>query len=75
MTSSDKEKGNENENGYIVEYVVIGNSVKVTAFDPITLREVSVIGAANMQRKQLGKLAVRKLIYMIKKNNGDQDVS
>ncbi len=66
MTSSDK------ENGYIVEYVAIGNSVKVTAFDPITLKEVSVIGATNMQRKQLAKLAVRKLIYMIKKNDGNQ---
>lgn len=66
MTPSDK------ENGYIVEYVAIGNSVKVTAFDPITLKEVSVIGATNMQRKQLAKLAVRKLIYMIKKNDGNQ---
>ena len=61
-------KRDGDESGYIVEYVVIGNSVKATAFDPITLREASVIGARSLPRKQLGKLAVRKLIYMNDKN-------
>ena len=63
-------KTDGDENGYIVEYVVIGNSVKATAFDPITMREVSVIGARSLPRKQLAKLAVRKLIYM---NDKTQD--
>jgi hypothetical protein len=59
---------NDSEEGYIVEYIVIGNSVKATAFDPVTLREVSVVGARELARQQLGKLAVKKLIYMLKKN-------
>ena len=63
---------NDSEDGYIVEYIVIGNSVKATAFDPVTLKEVSVIGARELPRQQLGKLAVKKLIYMLRKNNAGQ---
>lgn len=55
--------------GYIVEYVVIANFVKVTAFDPVTLKEVSVVGAVNVPKEQLAKLAVRKLIYRLKKDS------
>ena len=51
-----------------MEFVVLGNSVKITAFDPQTLREVSIIGAVNTPRKMLEKLAVRKLQYVLKKN-------
>ena len=57
------------EDSYIVEYVVIGNSVKATAIDPTTMKEVSIIGATNFPKKQLAKLAVRKLIYMLKKDS------
>lgn len=64
---------NIREDGYIVEYIVIGNSVKATAFDPVTLKEVSVIGARELPRQQLGKLAVKKLIYMLRKNNAGQE--
>ncbi len=54
--------------GYIVEFVAIGKSVKATAFDPASLREVSVIGSRSASQKQLAELAVRKLEYMIEKN-------
>lgn len=57
------------DENYIVEYVVIGKSVKVTAFDPATLKEVSIIGAVTTTKKQLAKLAVRKLVYMIGKDS------
>lgn len=59
------------DDSYIVEYVVIGNSVKATAFDPVTMKEVSIIGDINMPKKQLAKLAIRKLIYMAKNKNQD----
>jgi len=64
---------NDSEDGYIVEYIVIGNSVKATAFDPVTLREVSVVGAREMPRQNLGHLAVRKLLYVLKKNSAGED--
>ncbi|MEZ5691876.1 MAG: hypothetical protein R3D71_09475 [Rickettsiales bacterium] len=57
------------KNDYIIEYIKIGNSVKVTAFDPKTLKEVSIIGAVGTDKKQLAELAIRKLIYMIDKNS------
>jgi len=62
----------DEKNSYIVEYVVIGNSVKVTAFDPTTLREVSVIGARNLPQKQLANLAIRKLEYMLGRANAGE---
>lgn len=57
----------KNEHEYIVEYITLGNTVKVTAFDPVSLQEVSMIGAASVPKKQLARLAIRKLNYMIKK--------
>lgn len=56
-----------NEEGYIVEFIAWGKSLKVTAFDPKSLREASIIGAAKASRKQLAALAVRKLHYVLKK--------
>lgn len=56
------------DGGYIIEYVVIGNSVKVTAFDPKTLKEVSVIGIRGLPKKNLANIAIRKLEYVIGKN-------
>ncbi len=58
---------NPSNESYIVEYIALGNSVKATAFDPITFMEVSVIGSAKTSRSDLGKVAVRKLEYMIRK--------
>lgn len=54
--------------GYIVEHTAVGTSVKVTAFDPATMIEVSVIGSTKASRSDLNKLAVRKLEYMIRKS-------
>lgn len=72
MTYSHDDSDSE---GYIVEYMVVGNSVKVTAFDPITLREVSIVGARNATKEQLAKLAIKKLIYMNEKDIKNPDVS
>lgn len=54
--------------GYIIEYQQHGRSVKVTAFDPVSLTEVSIIGAQGAPRHQLAQLAIRKLQYMMAKN-------
>ena len=51
-----------------VEFVVLGNSVKVTAIDPDTGLEVSVVGPANAPRNVLAEAARKKLEYMAKKN-------
>lgn len=57
----------EHNNGYIIEYVSIGGSVKVTAFDPKTLIEATVIAPASLTPKEQSDLAVRKLHYLLEK--------
>jgi Domain of unknown function (DUF6898) len=51
----------------LIEFQQIGNSVKVTAVDPVTLVEVSIVGAANATPEMLKRLAVRKLDYVLEK--------
>ena len=51
-----------------VEFVVLGNSVKVTAIDPDSGLEVSVVGPANAPRNVLAEAARKKLVYMARKN-------
>ena len=35
----------DDQEGYIIEFHRVGNAVKVTAMDPATLTEVSIVGA------------------------------
>lgn len=51
----------------IFEFQQIGNSVKVTAFDPATLVEVSIVGPTTATETQLRATALRKLEYVLKK--------
>ncbi|MDQ7248264.1 DUF6898 family protein [Dongia sedimenti] len=61
--------------GYIIEFHRVGNAVKVTAMDPVTLTEVSMVGAPGFGDKELTRLVVRKLEYMLAKrgtNSGNE---
>jgi hypothetical protein len=51
----------------IIEFVQIGHQVKVTACDPDTGREVSIIGPSTATKKELTSLAMKKLHYMLNK--------
>jgi hypothetical protein len=53
--------------GYLVEFQTIGNAVKVSAIDPETLVEVSIIGPVSASESDLSRLAARKLEYVLKK--------
>jgi len=50
-----------------VEFVVQGSFVKVTAIDPKSGTEVSIMGPANAARAALSGAAVRKLAYVLNK--------
>jgi hypothetical protein len=50
-----------------VEFVVMGNTVKVTAIDSETGLEASIVGPANAPRGALADAARRKLEYLEKK--------
>ena len=64
---------NEGEEGYLVEFHQIGNSVKVSAFDPVTMTEVSIVGALGLSENQLATAAIRKLRYVLAKKSGTTD--
>lgn len=48
----------------IVEFQVVGAYVKVSAVDPATLEEVSIVGDPRQGEAALSALAVRKLRYV-----------
>ncbi len=50
-----------------VEFVVQGNFVKVTAIDPVTGTEASIVGPASASQAILAENARRKLEYVLKK--------
>ncbi|MCK5424515.1 MAG: hypothetical protein KAI89_04015 [Emcibacter sp.] len=52
---------------YLVEFIQIGSSVKVSAIDTVSGREVSIVGPAKASRAQLTKVAVDKLKYVLAK--------
>lgn len=56
-----------NEEDFIIEFIAMGNSVKVTCVDPKTGREVSTIGPAKAPRSQLTQAAVNKMLYVLNK--------
>ena len=52
-----------------VEFVIVGNSVKVTAIDPDTGLEACVIGPAGAPRDAMAAAARSKLNYLAKKQD------
>jgi hypothetical protein len=55
----------------IFEFTRVGNSVKVSAFDPASMVEISVVGPASAGPTELKLLAFRRLQYVLaKRQNG-----
>ena len=53
--------------GYLVEFIQVGNAVKVSAVDPKSGIEVSIVGSPLMSRDQLSRVAIQKLEYRLSK--------
>ena len=51
----------------LFEFVSQGRYVKVIAVDPETLTEISLVGDPKAGRKELQRIAIRKLEYVIAK--------
>jgi len=51
----------------IIEIQQIGNAVKVTAVDPETQIEVSIVGPPSAGEEMLKRTAIRKLGYVLNK--------
>jgi uncharacterized protein DUF6898 len=52
---------------YIIEFTQVGGSVKVTAVDPRTMTEVSIVGSPQHSQEFLTRQAVKKLEYVLSK--------
>jgi len=56
-------------NEVIFEFRRIGNSVKVSAIDPATNTEISIVGPATAGEHALKMAALRKLQYVLGRDN------
>lgn len=61
-----------NGNQIIIEFYPRGSVVKVSAMDPVSLTEVSIVGDPARGEDYLRKLAVQKLRYVLAKRNGTE---
>ena len=57
-----------NDSDIIVEFVQVGNSVKVSAIDTKSGREVSIVGSPRASEAELKRVAVNKLKYVMSKD-------
>jgi hypothetical protein len=57
----------KSENQYLIEITTLGNTMKVTAIDPVTKLEAVAICPANLSTREGAKLAVQKLNYLLRK--------
>ncbi len=53
------------DEGFLIEFRPVGNAVKVSAVDPATMIEVSIVGALTAGEETLTRIAVRKLLYVL----------
>lgn len=51
----------------LIEFQQIGNAVKVTAIDPDSLTEVSIMGPPTAGQETLKRNAINKLNYVLSK--------
>lgn len=65
--------GKEENGSYIIESTRVGAQVKVTACDPETGLEATVMGPASASQRDMATLAVRKLQYLMQKHGGTQE--
>ncbi len=53
------------DEGFLIEFRPVGNAVKVSAVDPATMIEVSIVGALTAGEETLTRIVVRKLLYVL----------
>ena len=56
-----------NDSRIIIEFVQVGAYVKVSAIDPVSLFEVSIVGDPSASRNTLEQIAIKKLKFVLSK--------
>jgi len=54
----------------IIEFQTIGQTVKVSAIDPATLTEVSIVAPASATERQMTDTVLKKLHYVLARRKG-----
>ena len=62
---------NLDEREVLLEYRVVGVYVKVSAIDPVTRTEISIVGDRSRSEAALARVAVNKLKFVLAKQGGD----
>lgn len=62
MARNQSAKGSQ---GYLIEFHRIGHAVKVSAVDPATMVEVSIVGSLAAGEEELTRVVVKKLQYVL----------
>ncbi len=67
-----REGAPDSSEGYLIEFHRVGHAVKVSAVDPASMVEVSIVGAPSAGEEELTRVAVRKLQYVLarRRDNG-----
>ncbi len=60
---------------YFIEFHQVGRFVKVTAIDPVTRLEVSIVGDPSATQNYLSNVAIKKLQYVLNKKIKDADTA
>jgi len=63
-------KNNSGREIYL-EYLTVGDSIKVTAVDSATGTEVSIVGPARAPQNELERVAIDKLEYVLERKSSD----
>ena len=61
------------EGEVLIEIQRVGNAVKVTAMDPVTLTEITIVGSPHDGEETLTRTAIQKLIYVLNKEGHKAD--
>lgn len=56
----------------LFEIVQIGNSLRVSAIDPVTRIEIAMVGDPRATDAEIKRIAARKLWYAIQKQTGQK---
>ncbi len=57
----------------LIEFAQSGNSVRVTAIDPVSYIEASIVGPVWASEETLRRNAINKLVYVIRKQSQQTD--
>ena len=57
----------------LLEFHRMGQYIKVSAIDPVTNVETSIVGSPRVSEQELTRLAVRKLDFVLRKRRGSEE--